>query len=230
MFEFLILKRNKLKLNNRGMTLTELVVAFALLSLFMVAATRMISYTINVYYAAKGTSYGLEVSNMISEKIVGHIEGASNKQSVSFVETDPAKGEPPEESPSGGDGGSGGSDDEEPTANPIVKKPYNAVSDCIKFCDSTGSIVSIYADEQGYIVVHYDEVKTGSVPYDAVDWRFDRKAYMGYAISSLNFENPGTDYPKNVIKMRMVLTSLKYGNYSTTYYIKCPNVEEIRWE
>ena len=70
-------KKNKpKKLNNAGMTLAELTVTFAILGLFLVAATRIISYTINIYYAAKGASYGLEVSNMISNKIVRTLEGA----------------------------------------------------------------------------------------------------------------------------------------------------------
>ena len=116
--------------------------------------------------------------------------------------------------------------DEDESANPIV----NSAGDCIKFCDATGSVVSTYLDEDGYVVIHYDEVKNASVPYDAVDWRFDQNAYMGYTVKELRFENPGAEYPDNVLKMTMNLYSVKYGEYQSTYYIKCIGVDEIRWE
>ena len=106
----------------------------------------------------------------------------------------------------------------------------NSAGDCIKFCDATGSVVSTYLDEDGYVVIHYDEVKNASVPYDAVDWRFDQNAYMGYTVKELRFENPGAEYPDNVLKMTMNLYSVKYGEYQSTYYIKCIGVDEIRWE
>lgn len=87
-------KNGRLQLNSAGMTMVELTVTFAILGLFLVAATRIISYTINIYYAAKGASYGLEVSNMIANKIVGMTEGAEsmpqikeNGEAVSFTDT-----------------------------------------------------------------------------------------------------------------------------------------------
>lgn len=87
------LKGKRKKLNNAGMTLTELTVTFAILGLFLVAATRIISYSINIYYAARGASYGLEVTNMISNKVMGMIEGASTMpqidetgENISFID------------------------------------------------------------------------------------------------------------------------------------------------
>jgi len=196
------------------MTMTEMIVAFALLALFMVAATRMISYTADIYYSSKGASYGLEVSNMIANKIVGQLEGASRRQPVSF---ESAEADPEEE------------DEEQPSTNPIVRKNYSGFGDIVKFCDAIGSVVSIYV-ENGYVVIHYDEVTTGTVPYDAVDWKFDSKAYMGYAVKELRFENPGSDYPDNVLRIKMNLYSAKYGEYQTSFYVKCVNADEIRWE
>lgn len=194
---------NHKQLNNKGMTLTELVISFALLALFMVAATRMITYTVNIYYSAKGTSTGLEVSNMIAERVVGQLEGASNKQTVSEVEN---------------------VEDATPSSDPVV----SATGDSVRFCDSTGSVVTIQKDAEGYIVIHYDEVTTGTILYDAVDWKFDSKAYMGYRINQLAFENPGSDYPENVMKMTISLVSPKYGEYTSHYFIKCANIKDIR--
>lgn len=191
-------KKHK-KLNNAGMTLTELIVSFALLSLFMIAALRVITYTVNIYYAAKGATYGLEVSNMISNKVVGQIEGASVATS------------------------------------PVVKVGSNV--DTISFIDNTGSNVTISAGADPgvvgggtYMNIHYDAVTEGSVKYDAVDWKFDPKAYMGYTVSRLKFESLGADYPENVIRMTLALHSDRYGEYTTEYYLKCANVSEIKFE
>ena len=193
-----VVKRLK-KLNNAGMTLTEMIVTFALLALFMVAATRVISYVIGIYYAACGNSYGLQVSNMISNKIVGQIEGASS------------------------------------AAVPRITSNGSGI-DQISFIDETGSRITITASPQiyedgtsegMYVDIHYDEVTEGSIKYEAVDWRFDSKAYMGYRVKELRFESPGAGYPDNVMTMSLVLHSDRYGDYETTYYIKCLNVDKI---
>ena len=69
-------KKKKRILNNDGLTLIELIVTFALLGLFMVAASKVISDTVNVYYSAKSIQTGMQVSSIISTKISGEIEGA----------------------------------------------------------------------------------------------------------------------------------------------------------
>lgn len=192
------------KLNHAGVTLTELIVTFALLGIFLVAATGVISYVIGIYYTASGNSYGMQVSTMISNKIVGQIEGASA------------------------------------VMEPVVSGgAIGAEIDSISLVDKTGSRITIsaspqtYADgtsEGMYINIHYDAVTDEStLKYEAVDWRFDAKAYMGYIIKGLKFEYPGTDYPQNVLKMTLVLHSDRYGDYTSTYYIKCVNVEKIQF-
>lgn len=190
-------KSNK-KLNNAGMTLVEMITTFALLGIFMIAATRVISYVIGIYYAASGNSYGLQVSGMLSNKIIGQLEGACDAQT------------------------------------PTVYLSAGEI-DRIKFTDSTGSSITISAapsedsenQEVNYLTLHYDEVSEGSIKYDAVDWRFDPKAYMGYSIKSLKFESPGSDYPENVVKMQLTLHHERYGDYVSTYYIKCIHVDKI---
>ena len=67
----------------------------------------------------------------------------------------------------------------------------------------------------------------GSVHYEDVDWRFDKDAYMGYTVKELRFEDPGDDYPDNVLRMTLVLHNGRYGDYTTSYYIKCVNADSI---
>lgn len=65
------------KLNNRGFTLAEMIVSFALTGLFMVAAGKVIVNTTMVYYEAKGITNGMQVSSVLSAKIGSEIESAS---------------------------------------------------------------------------------------------------------------------------------------------------------
>lgn len=193
-------KKRKRKLNNAGMTLVELVVTFALLALFMVAATRVISYVIGIYYAASGNAHGLAVSDMIAGRIVGQIEGASSAM------------------------------------DPEVIRDGSMV-DKFHFVDKTGSEVTISATvnkganamEPQYINIEYAAVPDGTTKYEETAWRFDQKAYMGYYVESLKFENPGSEYPSNVVKMTLGLNHSRYGAYVSTYYIKCPNVDKIKF-
>lgn len=195
-----IKKRKLRKLNHAGFTLVEMIVSFALLSLFMVAATRMISYTIGIYYSASGHMNGMQVANMISNKIVGQIETASAAKT------------------------------------PHVNAGAEGI-DSISLIDATGSAVTITASaqegaapEEAYMNISYNEVSEGSIHYDAVDWRFDKKAYLGYYVKELRFENPGDTYPDNVLKMTLTLHSGRYGDYTTVYYIKCVNATNIEFE
>lgn len=82
-FGKLLLKRRKL--NNKGMTLTELIVSFALLALFMVAATQVISYTVSIYYNARNAGYAMEVATMLKNKVAGELENANDKVEVSKI-------------------------------------------------------------------------------------------------------------------------------------------------
>lgn len=194
--------------NNKGFTLVELITTFALLGLFMVAATRVIAYVIGIYYAARGSSYGLEVTNMISNKIIGQIENASmiNSYSIEGV-TDPVK-------------------------IPYIFDDANGL-DQLKLVDGTGSIVTYSIDDTTKVLkIHYDETKnydpsTGE-GYAATDWYFDPDAYMGYTISRFDFSKAGDDYPDNVIRLDLAVDSPKYGEFESYYYIKCFNVDEVK--
>lgn len=199
------LKSNIVK-NNKGFTLVELITTFALLGLFMIAAARVISYVIGIYYAAQGTSYGLEVSNMISNKIIGQIENASsiNTYMIDGIE-DP------------------------------VKIPYifdGGDIDELKMVDGTGSVVTFSIDDTTKVLkIHYDETKnydaTEGTGYAATDWYFDEDAYMGYSISKFNLSQAGDEYPDNVIRLDLAVDSPKYGEFESYYYIKCFNVEKV---
>lgn len=192
--------------NNRGMTLIELITTFALLGLFMVAATRVISYVIGIYYGAKGATNGLIVSNMITNKIVGQIENASEKDfQIEGDET--IYHYPVIIDNAGGDG-----------------------IDKLWLVDGTGSTVAYEVNNATKVLnIHYKataDYTGGEEGYAATDWYFDSDAYMGYTISRFDFSKAGAGYPDNVLKFELEISSPKYGEYESTYYIKCINLSE----
>lgn len=208
---YLKLKMNNQYLNdNKGMTLVEMLTTFALLGLFMVAATRVIAYVMGIYYAAKGNTYGLEVTNMISNKIIGQLEGASTINSFDAVID--------------------GNHTEWKT--PIVTN--NGDIDTIKFVDSTGSIVTFSIPSSTNVLnINYAETKNydpeNNVGYAETNWYFDPDVYMGYTISKFDMTSPGADYPDNVIKLNLEVSSPKYGEFETVYYIKCYDVDKVTY-
>jgi prepilin-type N-terminal cleavage/methylation domain-containing protein len=194
------------KIKNRGMTLVELIITFALLSMFMVVATMMITSTMNIYYQVKGNSYGLQVSNILHSKIAGELEGAMNGDITSTDFLDPA-----------GQGLNGAM---------LISNGK------IEFTDSTGSHVSLglqETDGKKYLALHYyavpDSDGTGNL-YDAVDWCFGKDVYMGYTIDSLVFRRPMGDYGYNIIQVELTITSPKYGSYTSTKYVECYNFDD----
>jgi prepilin-type N-terminal cleavage/methylation domain-containing protein len=197
---------NRKKQNNRGVTLVELMVSFALISIFMVAATMLITSISNIYYQVKGVSYGLQVSNIIQGKIVGELEGAINGD-ITSQEFFDASGEG-------------------------VNGAMLISSDCIEFTNAAGSHVNLglyNKDGSNYLALHYYAVPSGTDGgnlYEAVDWTFDKETYMGYSITKLKFSRPLGDYDYNIIQVDMTISSPKYGDYSTTEYVQCYNFDD----
>ena len=180
------------KFNNKGMTLVEMIATFALMGLFMVAATRVISYTTSIYYNVKGATYGIEVTNAVASKIVGQLEGAKGLNT------------------------------------PTVTKVDDNI-DQIYFTDATGSDVTVSVIDD-YLNIKYDAVTGGTVAYEEVNWRFDSKVYMGYNVKELHFENPGDEYPPNVVRMVVIVHSPKYGDFQSQYFIKCSKCDKIEYK
>lgn len=192
------------RIKNRGTTLVELVTTFALISLFMVAATKVIANVVNVYYSAKSITSTMQVSDIIATKIKGEIEGA---MTTSLIHTN-------------GDG----TEEVLPYAVLIGKDSVGHDNGRIEFYNHTGTQVYIESKD-GYFVMHYypvNDANDGNV-IAAEDWMFDAKAYMGYHIEELKFEQVMGDYNPNIIKMTCTLSSEKFGDYTNVEYIECYN-------
>jgi len=113
---------------NMGFTLVELMVCFALLGIFMVAAARIISYTVTIYHASKGTDHGLQVASEISDQVAGVVSGMRCDINLSIGDI------------------TGGTDT---TSLPCVK------DDKFYMVDYTGCPVAIFKDDEGYLEKDY---------------------------------------------------------------------------
>ena len=70
------------KWNNRGITLVELVVTFALISLFTLATCQIAVRAIGVYQQFRAVQTGNQVAELLLEKIEGVLSGAQAVSSV----------------------------------------------------------------------------------------------------------------------------------------------------
>ena len=59
-----------------GVTLIELIVTFALISIFVACICQLLPSALKVYNNMRNMQYGHQVANTIMEKIAGEIEGA----------------------------------------------------------------------------------------------------------------------------------------------------------
>ena len=182
---------------NQGLTLVEMIVTFMLIGLFMIAASKVIANTVSVYYTAKGTANGMQVSSIIASKIRGEIEGArdatittevKNEDGTTSEVTLPYVMQLSTDATLGGQNETTG---------------YNK----IEFTDAQGSHVYIGVNEEGYLVVHYYPVVVAS------------------SIKELKFTQPKGDYADNIIYMSLTLHSSRYGDFTYTEYIQCYNLD-----
>lgn len=197
------------KTDNRGFTLVELVVSFALLGIFMVAAMRIIGFTINVYYASKGTGNSLVVSNMVADKVDGLIAGMKEGTAVD-VNTLEGSGEP-----------------DELLQLPLIRT--EGTGSVIYFNDSTNCPIKIGVSDGKLAVTYFmkQEADDGSVSYRSVPWYFAESAYMGYEITDFVISQ-SADYPDNVYLLEFTIHSPRYGDLSAKRTIKCFSMPEDR--
>ena len=197
--------------DDRGFTLVELLTTFVLLSIFMVAATQVISSTINVYFRTKSEAYGRQVSQIISEKVTSQIAGCEYA----------AEATPTIYDPTAAPGTSNSIDlyDRTGTKVNISRNGYNKLN--IKY----------------YAVTTGEEDNK----FNETNWTFGDNAYMGFDITELRFswangattetppkdaDAPSSSYGPNVIRIDMTIHSERYGDYSTVQYVEMYNYEK----
>lgn len=201
-----------------GITLIELIVTFALISLFAVSCTQIISKSVGVYHKIRGLNYALQVSDTLMEKISGGIEGAWNV-------------------PLNKESGDSTAVRITDSADMIELTDRTESHVCITTTGKKEKIPNYentsgtYANNQLLIYYYSVEGQTpGEDGYKPVDWTYDEAVYMGFSVKNLTFEQPAltesADYGKNIIKVTMELYSDKYGTFKSERYVHCYNFDD----
>lgn len=236
-------RKEKIKLNT-GSTLVEMIIAFALLGIFLVASASIISMITGIYYRIKAETYSKQISDIVLEKVASEIEGAAwktgdldNPKIVSVAENklisqeinDQDKADAAEESPDGR-------------------------GSAIILYDKTDTRVMLYAENKE-LIVHYFEIynTNESKRYSATDWKLQSSLYNGFTIEDLTFVRGGGNnlsaflaskvdgseetqgslygissvgsYGDDVIVIFLHMNSERYGDYYTYRFVRMYNVE-----
>lgn len=230
-------KRNQISKSNAGTTLIEMVVAFALLGIFLVAASSIITNVTGMYYRVKAETYSKQVSDIVLEKVVSEIEGAvwvnnsgENLKLIDSEHIDDAR-----ESIEKADG--------------VEEAEKNGAG--VVLFDKTDTKIMMFAEDDE-LIVHYYEIHRGAERYNATDWKFSDSVYNGFAVKELQFVrgnklgaflgsnitvngetttpgdlyglSPAGQYSENVIVVFLHLKSERYGDYYTYRFVRMYNV------
>lgn len=198
-------------INNKGMTLIEMIVSFALLAIFLVSAAAIIGTMTSMYFEIKRENYSRQVTDIILEKVESEIDGAEYKKEAVSENLRI-------QSSTGAD--TGGSLD---------------TGDTIILSDKTGTKVKVYADS-GELIVYYYPIGDS---YSATNWKFDKSVYNSFKVEELLFvkgdkisgfgraaefglTNPGT-YGKDIVVVFLKVHSPEYGDYYAYRFVKMYN-------
>lgn len=205
---------NLISRSNKGMTLVEMVVCFALLAIFVTTATMIITSVTNNYYYTKGQTYARQVADIVMTKIESEMSGAKgDSESIPYITS--VAPDASEESEV--------VENEEKLSGGNAMDLYDRTDTHIRLF-AAGGVLHVY-----YYDIDYDDKTTN---YNSTFWEFDKKVYNGYKITELTFsklpqESEGERiYPYNVIKVDMTLHHGRYGDFSFTEYIKMYNLPE----
>lgn len=210
---FITLKKNKRQLNirkdNKGTTLAEMIVTFALIGLFLACAVAVISSSVLMHGEITGAMRAQTVGDMLLTKITGELAAAQLGPADEYgLIWETSEGAPAMIIGSSEDTGAD-------------------VGNGVAFYSRDGLKTRIYIKD-GLLILHYDALHRinpdGTVISEPErEWGFDSRTYMGYRITDFEVfrANDG-----NVIEVKITLLNLKTGyEYSARKTVGCYNFE-----
>ena len=231
---------NRILRSDAGTTLIEMVVAFALLGIFLVAASSIISTITGMFYHIKAETYSKQVSDIVLEKVSSEIEGAvwedgsgDNLKILASEDIDEAKA----------------------SASDADALEDEDQGECVVLFDKTDTKIMMYAEE-GRLIVHYFDISRGSEHYNATDWTFSDSVYNDYSVKDLVFVHGDgekledfldtkitvngkettqgelyglattAEYGSDVVVVFLHIKSERYGDYYTYRFVRMYNVRD----
>lgn len=198
-----------------GITLVELIVAFALIGLFMTAASFVLTSSLRLFTRMQSVSSAVTVSDILLDKIAGEISAAKQPHMQGDVASD-----------HGGYyiwlGKDGNMD-------------FGSGSEWITMWNRSKSPLAIYAEPDGALCLRYYETVRGEVgaaitgaskTVPEMNWHFDNGVYMGYRITEggLTFSREDPENHPNVIRIDLEIHNDRTGfTYRSSRYAECYN-------
>lgn len=182
------------KEDNRGTTLTEMLVTFVLVGIFLAAAVSVISSAVVMHSELTGSMYAQSVGELLLDKITGELAAAQPVGEMSILIG--AADETGEET---GDGAA------------FYDRDGNAVR-----CMVEDGLLVFHYGEPGNT-----DADGESASKETYDWKLDEKAYMGFRITDMQIRHLGD---KNVLEVTVQIKNLKTGyEYSASRCTQCYN-------
>ena len=215
-----IISKRPLK-DNKGTTLVEMIVTFALLSIFLAASAMIISTITKMYYQTKGETYSKQIGDILMEKVASEIEGAQ------YDKTQPGNN---------------------PKIDDVEDKK-NGTS--IRLYDRTDTNVMIRVQDNRLVLDYAAITGSASINRNATTWKFDDVVYNGFDITdfqiirgdALNSSNPDSatlvanaedygitgdveNYGKDIYLVLLSIHNEKYGEYKFFRFVRLYKYEE----
>ena len=207
MISFFRKKVNKIrsKSRNLGMTMVEMIVSFALLSILVTASTVIISNVTTLYYRVRGENYARQVSNILMTKITSEIAGAKySKRNLSSNPKISADSQSIELY--------------DRTNTKVVIKASDGILDV-----QYPAIVDTIDAENSRVGVEWEYDKRIYNGFEIEELKFSQPSKgknaeiaADYGLTNVN----SSDYPDNVVAVYMKLKSPKYGEFSVYKYVR----------
>lgn len=174
----------KAKGDNRGTTLAEMIVTFALIGIFLVAAAGVISSAVILHSNLSGAMYAQSVGEILIDKLTGEIAAAQPGSGRSLVIG--------ESQTAGGTVGEGVA---------FYDRDGNEVRCFVR----EGRLVFAY--EESVTINELGEVLVSPQR----EWQLDDKAYMGYQVTDMQFDKlEDQNILEITIKIKNVKTDFEY--------------------
>ncbi len=180
--------------DNRGITLTEMIVTFALVAIFMATAVSIITSAVVTHSELTASMYAQSVSEILMDKVTGELAAANadNPNAMTIGTTGKL----------GGTEGNGAS---------FYDRDGRAVT-----CFVQNGLLKFHYQE---VVKVLDDGEVFAE--NAYDWGLDEKTYMGFRITDMQINRIDD---KNVIEVILKIKNLKTGiEYTASKCTKCYN-------
>ncbi|MCF0113956.1 MAG: type II secretion system protein [Erysipelotrichaceae bacterium] len=196
--------------SNAGYTLVELIVTFALISIFAAMVVAILPNTIRLYTRMENMSNAVLVTNTLLDKCSGALQEASPQGNVNVTKTKVTYV------------------DENGAGKALTLTTYSEYETYkaqakVSTSEATG-VKHSHSGSGDIICVHHDRIPAANY-FDDSDVLFDEEVYHGYKVSDVTFELPA-GFPKNVIKITLQIQNDKNFTYQASRYVKLYNFAE----